>query len=76
VIAVVSGALIGWTVANVPLESLTVGDWLRSLAWAGAAVMAPIVGAAASATGARMPSFAQTAPPHPHDVVAWSLGVV
>ena len=33
-IAIVSGTLIGWTVENVPLESLTVGDWLRSLAWA------------------------------------------
>src|SRR5262249_6783100 len=33
VIATVAGILIGWTVANVPLESLTVGDWLRSLAW-------------------------------------------
>jgi glucan 1,3-beta-glucosidase len=78
-IAVVSGTLIGWTVANVPLESLTVGDWLRSLAWAGVALMAPIVGAAASATGARMPSFAQIlgrAPPRPRDGVAWSLGIV
>lgn len=78
-IAAVSGALIGWTVANVPIESLTVGDWLRSLAWAGAAVTAPIIAAAAAATGARMPSFGQIlgrAPQRPHDVVALALGIV
>jgi glucan 1,3-beta-glucosidase len=77
--AAVSGTLIGWTVANVPLESLTIGDWLRSLAWAGVALISPLAGAAALATGARMPSFAQIlgrAPLRPHDVVAWSLGVV
>src|SRR6201988_3670114 len=38
-IALVSGTLIGWTVENVPLESLTVGDWLRSLAWAAPALV-------------------------------------
>src|SRR5262244_410275 len=58
-IAIVSGTLIGWTVANVPLESLTIGDWLRSLAWAAVALMAPVVGAAALASGASAPSFAQ-----------------
>src|SRR5262249_41929892 len=40
-IAIVSGTLIGWTVANGPLESLTIGDWLRSLARAAVALMAP-----------------------------------
>src|SRR6266478_5569372 len=58
-IAIVSGTLIGWTVANVPLESLTIGDWLRSLAWAAVALMVPLVAAAALASGASALSFAQ-----------------
>jgi exo-beta-1,3-glucanase (GH17 family) len=56
-IAGVSGSLIGWTIANVPLESLTVGDWLRSLAWALLAVAAPLGCVAALACGTRPPSF-------------------
>src|SRR5262245_18133663 len=58
-IAIVSGALIGWTAANIPLESLTLGDWTRSLAWAAVALVSPIVAAAALAAGARVPTFAQ-----------------
>jgi hypothetical protein len=58
-IAIVSGTLIGWTIANVPLESLTVGDWLRSLAWAAMALLLPVAGAAAVARGVRAPSFAE-----------------
>src|SRR5262249_22762451 len=78
-IAIVSGTLIGWTVANVPLESLTIGDWLRSLAWAAVALMAPVVGAAALASGASAPSFAQIlgrAAQRPRDMVALSLGIL
>jgi len=56
-IAAVSGTLIGWTVENVPLESLTLGDWIRSLAWTGVALLAPVVGAAAAACGVAVPSF-------------------
>ena len=51
--------MIGWTIENVPLESLTVGDWLRSLAWALVSVLAPAVGAAAAASGSAIPSFAR-----------------
>ncbi len=56
--ALVSGILIGWTLRNVPIESLTAIDWTRSLAWALVAFATPIVGAAAIATGARVPSLA------------------
>jgi exo-beta-1,3-glucanase (GH17 family) len=56
--AFVSGTLIGWTVENIPLESLTGGDWLRSLAWAAVALLAPPACAAAAASGTTMPSFA------------------
>jgi exo-beta-1,3-glucanase (GH17 family) len=58
-IAIVSGMLIGWTVENVPLESLTAGDWLRSLAWAAVAMLAPVAVASAMAAGKRAPSFAR-----------------
>jgi exo-beta-1,3-glucanase (GH17 family) len=78
-IAIVSGTLVGWTVANVPLESLTIGDWLRSLAWAAVALMSPVIGAAASALGASPPSFARIlgrAAQRPGDVVALSLGLL
>jgi exo-beta-1,3-glucanase (GH17 family) len=77
--AIVSGILIGWTVANVPLESLTVGDWLRSLAWAGAALASPVIGAAALASGTTAPTFAQIlgrAAQRPRNPVALVLGVL
>ena len=45
--AMAGGALIGWVVENVPLESLGVGGWLRSLAFAlVAALSAPVMSAA------------------------------
>jgi glucan 1,3-beta-glucosidase len=59
IVAGVSGTLIGWTVKAVPIESLTPGDWLRSLAWAAVAFGAPIAGAAAVTSGAGVPSLAR-----------------
>jgi glucan 1,3-beta-glucosidase len=58
-IALFSGSLAGWTIANVPLESLTRGDWLRTLAWAALALLAPVAGAAAIGAGAAVPNFAR-----------------
>jgi exo-beta-1,3-glucanase (GH17 family) len=58
-IAIASGGLVGWTIENVPLESLTAGDWLRSVAWAVTAVLAPVLAAAALASGRTVPSFAE-----------------
>jgi glucan 1,3-beta-glucosidase len=78
-IAIVSGTLIGCTVANVPVESLTVGDWLRSLAWTAVALLLPIVGAAAVSCGARVPSFAEILgrrPQRPGDRLTLLLGVL
>src|SRR5712691_10708359 len=57
--AFASGSVIGWTIANVPLESLTAGDWARSLAWAAVALIAPIIAAAAAGAGVAIPSFAR-----------------
>ena len=78
-IAIVAGGLIGWTVANVPLESLTLGDWLRSLAWAAVALMSPVAAAAALASGASAPSFARVLgrpAQRPSDAVTLSLGIL
>jgi len=45
--ALAGGVLIGWTIANAPLESLGLGGWLRSLALAAVAFLsAPLVSAA------------------------------
>ncbi len=77
VIAAVSGTVIGWAVANVPLESLTLGDWVRSLAWVGLALIAPVVGAMAVASGRAMPLLAQMlgrAPQRPRDALSFALG--
>ncbi|HZD27288.1 MAG TPA: beta-(1-6) glucans synthase, partial [Xanthobacteraceae bacterium] len=78
-VATVPGILIGWTLANVPLESLTVGDWLRSLAWAAAALLSPVVGAVAVVSGTTAPTFAHVlgrAAQRPRDIVALALGVL
>src|SRR5262249_49880294 len=45
--ALAAGIVIGWAVQNVPIESLTLGDWIRSLTMVALAVAAPLVGAAA-----------------------------
>ncbi len=42
--ALVSGTLIGWTIKNISIESLSAIDWMRSLSWATVAFAAPIVG--------------------------------
>ncbi|HEY7247897.1 MAG TPA: beta-(1-6) glucans synthase [Xanthobacteraceae bacterium] len=57
--ALASGGLVGWTIVNVPLESLTLGDWLRSLGWAGTAILAPVLAGATLASGRTVPSFAE-----------------
>jgi exo-beta-1,3-glucanase (GH17 family) len=53
-----AGVLIGWTIANVALESFGWGGWIRSLSLAATAVATPLVGAAALAKGVPLPSFA------------------
>jgi glucan 1,3-beta-glucosidase len=77
--AAVSGTVIGWTIENVPLESLTLGDWLRSLAWAAAALLAPVVGAAALATNTPAPSLARVIGPRAdrvRDATALAMGLL
>jgi glucan 1,3-beta-glucosidase len=57
--AVAGGVLIGWAVANMPLESLGVGGWVRSLALVAVACVSPLVLSAAAAGGLAVPRFAR-----------------
>jgi glucan 1,3-beta-glucosidase len=56
-IAVVSGTLIGWALANVPVESLGAGGWALSVAWAAIAFAAPIACVAGLVRSVPVPSF-------------------
>ena len=58
VIASISGTLIGWTVANVPLESFGIGGWVISLAWACTALLLPTLAGASLAARTTAPAFA------------------
>jgi len=57
--AIVGGALIGWTIANVPLESLGISGWLRSVAFAAVAILTPLVVSAAIMHGTPLPRFSR-----------------
>jgi len=55
--AVAGGILIGWTIANVPVESLGLGGWLRSLALLAVAFLTPPVLSAALMRATPLPRF-------------------
>jgi len=55
--AIAGGALIGWTIENVPLESLGIGEWARSLGLVIVATASPLVLSAAMIRAAPIPSF-------------------
>jgi len=57
--AIAGGALIGWSIANVPIESLGAADWLRSLVFVGVALLAPPVLSAAVVRGTAVPRFSR-----------------
>src|ERR1700704_4178369 len=74
-----SGTMIGWTIAGIPLESLTTGDWMRSLAWGTVAIAAPVLCAMTVAAGIEVPSFARVLGRRADRVEGWlaiSLGLV
>jgi exo-beta-1,3-glucanase (GH17 family) len=75
--ALIPGVLIGWTIETVPVESFDVIGWTRTLAFAGVAVVAPIVCAAAYICGRGPPTFARLlgGSGEPGDVLAWALGL-
>ncbi len=57
--AIVGGVLIGWTVHNVPIESIGMGGWLRSLALAAVALLAPPAVSAAMTHGTALPRLSR-----------------
>ncbi len=52
-----SAVLFGWTLEAIPVDSFTVGSWMRSLAQAAVAICAPIVCAMACARERPVPAF-------------------
>jgi glucan 1,3-beta-glucosidase len=77
--ALAGGILIGWAVVNVPLESLGVGGWMRSIAMAAVAFASPPAVAAAAAAGVSIPSFASVLARREErvrDPLALALGVL
>jgi hypothetical protein len=56
-VAVVGGATIGWTVENIPPESLGIGGWMRSLAQCAAALAAAPLAAYALMAGRPVERF-------------------
>ncbi len=66
--AIAGGALIGWSIANVPVESLGFSGWLRSLAYVAVALLvAPSVSAAAM-RGVALPRFSRLLGPVPERI--------
>jgi exo-beta-1,3-glucanase (GH17 family) len=78
VTALVSGILIGWAVANAPLESLGVGGWAHSLVMVAIAVGSPVAGAAALVRNRPVPAFSRVlarAEARPKDGLVLALGM-
>jgi glucan 1,3-beta-glucosidase len=57
--ALAGGVLIGWTLANVPIESIGWGGWARSLALTAIAVLAPVALSAAIMRGTPTPRLSR-----------------
>jgi glucan 1,3-beta-glucosidase len=57
IIAIAGGALVPWTIENIPVESLGVAGWARSLALAAVAISAPVVVGVAIMCGTPVPAF-------------------
>jgi len=77
--AITGGTLIGWSIANVPVESLGAGGWLRSLAFAAVAVLAPPTLSAAVMRGTPLPRFSALLGPateRVHDPLARLIGAL
>lgn len=61
--ATAGGLLIGWTAANVPLESFNLSGWLRNLALAAVAAASPLAAAAALMRGTPLPRLSRLLAP-------------
>ncbi len=77
--AFVGGTLLGWTIENIPIESLGIGGWVRSVALAAVAITAPPAMSAAIMRGIPAPSFARLLGPKRErvgDSFALAVGVI
>ena len=74
--ALIPGAIVGWAIANVPVESLGVGGWTRSLALVAIAIAAPVLATAALVQNVAPPSFARLlGRKRPVDLLSIALGL-
>lgn len=73
--AFVPGVLIGWALANAPLESLGPGGWIHSLAMLAVALVSPILGAAALMRDIPVPSFSEALARPPAARISLALGI-
>jgi hypothetical protein len=77
--AIAGGVLIGWTIENVPLESLGAAGWTRSLALTALAFASPLLMSAAATRGMPLPRLSRLLGPAEERIrapLAIALGVV
>lgn len=77
--ALAGGLTIGWTLYNVPIESIGIGGWVRCIALAAAAIASPLVLSMAIMRGVSQPAIARIIGPEvgrTGDKVAIAIGVV
>jgi glucan 1,3-beta-glucosidase len=77
--AVAGGVFIGWTIENIPVESLGVWAWIRALAFAAVAIGAPLAGAANLAMSRHVPAFSEVIGPRSRrarNALAVTLGLL
>jgi glucan 1,3-beta-glucosidase len=77
--AIAGGVLVGWSIANVPLESLGISGWLRSLALCAVALLAPPFLSAAIMRGTPLPPFVRLLGPvgaRVRDPLARAIGAI
>ncbi len=75
----VAGGFIGWTIVNVPIESLYIAGWTRSLAFAAVAIAAPIAISIAMIRGVALPRFSRLLGPaseRTRDPLIWAIGAI
>jgi exo-beta-1,3-glucanase (GH17 family) len=76
--AIAGGLLIGWTIENVPLESLGIAGWTRSLALTAVALASPPLLSAAAMRGTPLPRLSRLIGPagqRERDLLAIGVGV-
>jgi exo-beta-1,3-glucanase (GH17 family) len=77
-IAFLPSLLFGWTLETIPVDSIGFGGWVRMLAFAATAALAPVVCAAAIAASRPLPAFAALLgrPDGARDGLSAALGAV